>query len=131
MTFRPTPVQRPRIPIWVVAIHGSERSMARALRYDGIVAQVEDPAGIADLADDVARQRTPGARPFEIVAQGQTPPDRARAAEIVGPFAAAGATWWIDANWDGSTVETVRRRIAAGPPRGAAVSSTGAASGRR
>ena len=131
MTFRPTPVQRPRIPIWVVAIHGSERSMARALRYDGIVAQVEDPAGIADLADDVARQRPPGARPFEIVAQGQTPPDRARAAEIVGPFAAAGATWWIDANWDGSTVETVRRRIAAGPPKGAAVSSTGAASGRR
>lgn len=131
MTFRPTPVQRPRIPIWVVAIHGSERSMARALRYDGIVAQVEDPAGIADLADDVARQRTPGARPFEIVAQGQTPPDGKRATEIVGPFAAAGATWWIDANWDGSTVETVRRRIAAGPPRGAAVSSTGAASGRR
>ena len=42
MTFRPTPIQRPRIPIWVVAVHGSERSMARALRYDGILAEVED-----------------------------------------------------------------------------------------
>jgi alkanesulfonate monooxygenase SsuD/methylene tetrahydromethanopterin reductase-like flavin-dependent oxidoreductase (luciferase family) len=131
MTFRPTPVQRPRIPIWVVAIHGSERSMARALRYDGIVAQVEDPAGIADLADDVARQRPPGARPFEIVAQGQTPPDRARATEIVSPIAAAGATWWIDADWDGSTVETVRSRIAAGPPGAAALSSRDETSGRR
>ena len=34
----------------------------------------------------------------------------------MSPFAAAGATWWIDADWDGSTVETVRGRIAAGPP---------------
>ena len=90
--------------------------MARALRYDGILAEVEDPAGVAELADDAARQRPPGDRPFEIVAQGQTPPDRARATEIVSPFAAAGATWWIDADWDGSTVETVRDRIAAGPP---------------
>ncbi len=35
MTFRPTPVQRPRIPIWVVGILSSERSMRRALRWAG------------------------------------------------------------------------------------------------
>jgi len=122
MTFRPPPIQRPRIPIWVVAVHGSERSLARALRYDGIVAQVEDPAGIAALADAAGAGRPAGGRPFEIVAQGQTPPDHARATEIVSPFAAAGATWWIDADWDGSTVETVRRRVAAGPPRAATLS---------
>src|SRR6266705_3732435 len=39
MTFRPTPVQRPRIPIWVVGIMTSERSMRRALRWDGILCQ--------------------------------------------------------------------------------------------
>lgn len=116
MTFRPTPIQRPRIPIWVVAVHGSERSMDRALRYDGIVAQVEDPAGIAALTDYVAHNGRDGDRPFDIVAQGQTPPDRQRAAAIVRPFAAAGATWWIDADWSASTVETVRSRIEAGPP---------------
>src|SRR5919112_1870291 len=38
MTFRPPPVQRPRIPIWVVGAWPSKRSVGRALRYDGILA---------------------------------------------------------------------------------------------
>ena len=32
MAFHPTPVQRPRIPIWVVGAWPSERSMSRVLR---------------------------------------------------------------------------------------------------
>src|SRR5512143_501243 len=39
----PPPVQQPRIPIWVVGVWGSRKSMARALRYDGILPQVLDP----------------------------------------------------------------------------------------
>ena len=35
----------------------------------------------------------------------------------VRPYAEAGATWWIDANWAEATVESVRRRARAGPPR--------------
>jgi alkanesulfonate monooxygenase SsuD/methylene tetrahydromethanopterin reductase-like flavin-dependent oxidoreductase (luciferase family) len=118
MTFRPTPVQRPRIPIWVVGAWPSERSMRRALRYDGVLAQVEDADGIAAIAQYVARERRGGEadRPFEIVAQGKTPPDRPRAVEIVRPFALAGATWWIDGDWDGATVATLRARIQGGPP---------------
>jgi alkanesulfonate monooxygenase SsuD/methylene tetrahydromethanopterin reductase-like flavin-dependent oxidoreductase (luciferase family) len=116
MVFRPTPVQQPRIPIWVIGIHTSERSMDRALRYDGAVAQVADPAAFAELAGVVRRRLEPRDRPFDIVAQGSTPPDAA-AAEIVRPWRNAGATWWLDANWEGSTVESVRARIAAGPPR--------------
>ena len=38
MTFLPRPVQRPRIPIWVVGAWPSEKSMNRALRYDGLLA---------------------------------------------------------------------------------------------
>jgi alkanesulfonate monooxygenase SsuD/methylene tetrahydromethanopterin reductase-like flavin-dependent oxidoreductase (luciferase family) len=118
MTFRPTPVQRPRIPIWVVGRWPSERSMRRTLRYDGVIAQVEEADGIAAIAEYVARHRPAGdqGRAFEIVAQGTTPPDSARASEIVRPFAAAGATWWIDANWEGASVDTLRKRIEAGPP---------------
>src|SRR6185437_8645693 len=33
MTFTPPPIQRPRIPIWVVGAWPSERSMRRAIRY--------------------------------------------------------------------------------------------------
>jgi alkanesulfonate monooxygenase SsuD/methylene tetrahydromethanopterin reductase-like flavin-dependent oxidoreductase (luciferase family) len=119
MTFRPTPVQQPRIPIWVVGAWPNERSMRRTLRYDGVVAQVADADGIREIAEYVARERPPDAagRSFEIVAQGTTTTDAQAAAAIVRPYAEAGATWWIDADWDYATVESQRTRIAAGPPR--------------
>jgi hypothetical protein len=123
MTFRPTPVQRPRIPIWVVGAWPHERSMRRTLRYDGVLAQVADAEGIAAIADYVVRERQAEGqdRPFEIVAQGSTPRDPVRAAEIVRPFAAAGATWWIDADWKVAGEKALRGRIEAGPPRLATV----------
>ena len=118
MTFRPTPVQRPRIPIWVVAVGTSERSMARAARWDGLVTQVGRAAELAPITAFLDRART-GWRDdgFELVAQGSTPPDAARAARAVRPWADAGATWWLDADWQGATVASQRRRIEAGPPR--------------
>jgi alkanesulfonate monooxygenase SsuD/methylene tetrahydromethanopterin reductase-like flavin-dependent oxidoreductase (luciferase family) len=118
MTFRPTPIQRPRIPIWVVGAWPHERSMRRALRWDGIVTQVAHSDEVRSIADYVRRERPEERRgePFEIVAQGSTPTDPAAAASIVGPWAEAGATWWIDADWDTPSLESLRRRIAAGPP---------------
>ena len=119
MTFRPTPVQRPRIPIWVVGAWPHERSMRRTLRYDGVVTQTGDPAEIRAIVEFVARERDPASaeRPFEIVVQGRTPPEPAVASAAVRPFADAGATWWIDGDWEGATVASLRKRIAAGPPR--------------
>lgn len=120
MTFQPTPVQQPRIPIWVVGAWPKERSMRRVLRWDGIVTQTEDADAIRAIAEYVGKERSPALldRPFEIVVQGSTPADDpARAAETVRPYAAAGGTWWVDANWEDATVNSVRRRIQAGPPR--------------
>ena len=118
MTFRPTPVQRPRIPIWVVGAWPSDRSMRRTLRFDGVIAQVTDPPLVEAVAEFVARERPASRadRPFEIVAQGRTPLDPGNRHRTVEAFAAAGATWWIDADWDAATVESQRARIAAGPP---------------
>lgn len=120
MTFRPVPVQRPRIPIWVVGAWPHERSMRRVLRYDGIVTQTDRPDEIGAIAGYVAREREPGpgSGPFEIVAQGRTPPDAVKARDAVRPFADAGATWWIEGDWEGATVESLRQRIDVGPPFG-------------
>ena len=117
MTFRPTPVQRPRIPIWVVGAWPNERSMRRTLRYDGVLSQVGDSKGIAAIGDYVSRERPANTSgpPFEIVAQGSTPPDPVRAAEMVRPYATAGATWWIDGDWEAATIESLRARVQAGP----------------
>ena len=120
MTMRPRPVQQPRIPIWVVGAWPSTRSIGRALRWDGLVLQTEDPAEIASIGARVrdARGSAPDARPFEIVAQGTTPADAEAASLIVRPVSQAGATWWIEADWSAAaTVRSVTQRIAAGPPR--------------
>jgi hypothetical protein len=118
MTFRPTPVQRPRIQIWVVGAWPSERSVRRTLRFDGILPQTDDPSQIREIAAFIERERAPEDRgsPFEIVVEGATPLEPERAATTVGPLAEAGATWWIEADWSGATVDSLRRRIAAGPP---------------
>ena len=127
MTFLPTPVQQPRIPIWVVAAWPRPKSMARALRYDGILANFFNPDGsmgegtperYAEIAAYVAAHR-PASEPFDIVVEGTTPADDpAAAAAIVRPFAEAGGTWWIESPWqEPNEVPDLRRRIAAGPPR--------------
>lgn len=126
MTFLPKPVQSPRIPIWVVAAWPSERSMARAMRYDGLLPNVivdgkqQDitPDHIRAMASYVAERRAL-ATPFDIVMEGETPgDDPARAAAIVRPFAEAGATWWNETRWSAmDDIELVRTRIRQGPPR--------------
>ena len=118
MTFRPTPVQRPRIPIWVVGAWPHERSMRRVLRYDGIVTQSDGPDEVRAIAEYVARERgpAPDGAAFEIVAQGRTPPDALKARDAARRYADAGATWWVEGDWEGATVESLNRRIDVGPP---------------
>jgi alkanesulfonate monooxygenase SsuD/methylene tetrahydromethanopterin reductase-like flavin-dependent oxidoreductase (luciferase family) len=128
LVLRPAAVQRPRIPVWTVGAWPHERSMRRALRWDGVVVQA--PAGVgpssrpelvAEVCAWIARNRDPSAaaRPFDVVVDGITPADDPRAAgAITRPVAEAGATWWVEADWSGGGVEALRARIAAGPPRG-------------
>ena len=127
MTFRPTPVQRPRPPIWVVGGFPRLKSMARALRYDGILLnflgadgsqQEGTPERYADAVAYVVAHRTePG--PFDVVVEGTTlADDPAAAAARVRPFAEAGGTWWIESPWQApNDVPDLSQRIAAGPPR--------------
>ena len=119
MTFRPTPVQRPRIPIWVVGAWPNERSMRRVVQWDGVVTQTDAVDEIKAIAEYVERERPTELRrrPFEIVVQGSTPKDPAKARKKVAPYAEAGGTWWIEADWSAATVDSLRERIKAGPPR--------------
>jgi alkanesulfonate monooxygenase SsuD/methylene tetrahydromethanopterin reductase-like flavin-dependent oxidoreductase (luciferase family) len=125
MAFRPTPIQRPRIPIWVVGAWPSERSMARAARYDGLLPYVLagpdvaadglTPALLGQLRDWVAKRRD--ITQFDIIVDGKTPTDdAAQAAEIVQAWADAGATWWVESDWSTSDVDVQRHRILSGPP---------------
>jgi alkanesulfonate monooxygenase SsuD/methylene tetrahydromethanopterin reductase-like flavin-dependent oxidoreductase (luciferase family) len=131
MTFIPRPVQRPRIPIWVVGAWPRERSMARAARYDGVMPskQATDGSFGQPLTPDDIRElrawltaRRPDGAPFDIVLEGETPGDDPTAAAAqVRSLAEAGATWWLEGLWDAmQDPDRVRRRIVAGPPPSAA-----------
>jgi alkanesulfonate monooxygenase SsuD/methylene tetrahydromethanopterin reductase-like flavin-dependent oxidoreductase (luciferase family) len=124
--MRPTPVQRPRVPVWVVGAWPRARSMRRAARWDGIVVQADDdgtPAGqletLVPIVDWLRRERGQADLdgPYDVVLGGTTPPDPEAAGALMAPLGAAGATWWIEQDWSaGATAETLRARILAGPP---------------
>jgi alkanesulfonate monooxygenase SsuD/methylene tetrahydromethanopterin reductase-like flavin-dependent oxidoreductase (luciferase family) len=124
MAFTPTPVQQPRIPIWVVGGWPSERSMGRVLRYDGLLPYVlpgsdveYGPKAVAEMRNWIGERRS--LEGFDIVVEGATPADDATAAaETLRPWAEAGATWWIESNWSSGDAASTRRRIEAGPPIG-------------
>lgn len=124
----PPPIQKPRIPIWVVGAWPSEKSVRRVLRYDGWLPNVLGEDGkvrMSPATPDEIRAMTIYAQahraettPFDIVVEGTTSgDDPAQAASIVRPFAQAGATWWIEAMWGDHEIEHWLARIRSGPPR--------------
>ena len=127
MTQLPRPVQKPRIPLWVVGVWPKSKSVNRALRWDGIIVQayredknkmpVTTPDDIRAIKQYVDTQRQKKA-PFDIITGGATPgKNRKKAAAIVQPFLAAGATWWLDDLWSANDKQVILTRIKQGPPR--------------
>ena len=128
MTFIPRPVQKPRIPIWVVGAWGKQKSMQRALKYDGLIPVVKKPDGSEDKVTakmihnmrefvhenrKIQRNRR---REFDIITEGATPTNERKARKIVEPFVESGATWWMETMWGTNRTQKVRERIVAGPP---------------
>lgn len=124
MKLLPPSLQQPRIPVWVVGVWPSQKSMQRVLRWDGIIPQKmgreQQPLTPDDLREikayiDANRTQT---TPFEIISEGETPgDDPGRAAAIIRPWIEAGTTWWMEARWSATGPDEVRQRIRQGPPR--------------
>src|SRR6266508_2726446 len=120
----PAPVQKPRIPIWIVGAWPSKKSMQRVLRYDGLLPQTLkpikgfNPAILREINEYIQSHRKDTSH-FDIVVEGKTPWNNKReAATIVREWANAGATWWNEAMWDAmDRLDAVRERVRQGPPR--------------
>ena len=126
VTFRPTPIQRPRPPIWIACDWPHRLPLRRAARWDGVVPMVVSPedgswkptaAVVTEIVAAIGEQRT-STDPFDVVITGRTSPDqRAAARETVEPIAAAGATWWLEGfRPQAGEYAAALRRIEAGPP---------------
>jgi len=121
MTFVPPPVQRPRVPIWPIGAWPYERSMRRAVRYDGVIIEPQgeelSPDLVRKVAEWVAEHRASDG-PFDLIVSGTTQGDDPDAAGPVDALADAGATWWLEEKWEEpNDVDVVRARIRQGPPR--------------
>ena len=116
--FTPTPVQRPRIPVWVGGVLPAPRPVARAARWDGMVpirfagGSLIRPsaADIDGVGERIAAARGSAAagpagqaagpasagQGFDLVVWAEVAPDPAAVAEIARPYRRSGATWWIE-----------------------------------
>ncbi len=109
--FLPTPVQRPRVPVWVAATWpGRAGPLRRAARWDGIVPIPADPTSLVLQPDDVRALRAAVGRDdaaFDVViTPGHDGDPRA--------YADAGATWWLSVAF---TRADALRCAREGPPR--------------
>jgi hypothetical protein len=128
LSFHKAAGDRRHQPRWVVGGWPRPKSMRRAALQDGWL-----PAAVgAELAPDLLTQGVERIRKerqahgltmdgYDVVAEGTTAVGDPKAADTVRPWADAGATWWIDADWSSMDRTVARqnaeRRLAAGPPR--------------
>ena len=125
VAFQPTPVQRPRIPIWVAGAWPRRGPLRRAARFEGsfplkLDRQGEliplDPDDLRELLAVVHDLRQTS-EPFDLVIGGTTPDDPAAARDLIEPLAEAGMTWWQESVDPRQTdLDAFRRRVRKGPP---------------
>jgi alkanesulfonate monooxygenase SsuD/methylene tetrahydromethanopterin reductase-like flavin-dependent oxidoreductase (luciferase family) len=132
VVFRPAPVQRPRVPVWVGGEWPARPPMRRAARWDGAMPilldgdgprrrpRQPDAATVREIHRFLVGQRAAAGldrEPFDLVVSGTSPAAPAAAADLTGPLAAAGATWWAECVWDDlERAEPMVRRVDQGPP---------------
>jgi alkanesulfonate monooxygenase SsuD/methylene tetrahydromethanopterin reductase-like flavin-dependent oxidoreductase (luciferase family) len=109
--FLPRPLQQPRIPIWCGAHWPNRPPLRRAARYDGVV-PIGDvpPDAVTELLSEVAEHRT-RQESFDVAIPSWT------ATATPHEYAAAGATWWLEAFQPDSPLETAQTAIERGPER--------------
>jgi alkanesulfonate monooxygenase SsuD/methylene tetrahydromethanopterin reductase-like flavin-dependent oxidoreductase (luciferase family) len=123
----PSPVQQP-IPIWMVGYHGSEKSMGRAIQYQGLLPTYPDHFNrspdeqftfFSEMAAWVRAHRADSSA-YDFVVEGN-PSGKSDAdySADKASYAAAGATWWVEGMWDAvgaaDAVARVRARLVNGP----------------
>jgi alkanesulfonate monooxygenase SsuD/methylene tetrahydromethanopterin reductase-like flavin-dependent oxidoreductase (luciferase family) len=106
--FEPTPVQQPRIPIWVAGRWPKRRPVQRAARWDGYFPiGLTGPDDLAELARQIGGLRSGNDGQFDLVVE-------VPAGGAPEPWEAAGATWVLTSFETQSTLEFVQEAIEAG-----------------
>lgn len=123
--FLPTPIQTPRIPIWVGGVWPNRAPFRRAARWDGVFPHYQGPDGAGMMPPDVLREmlafigaQRAATAPFDVVLRNKTPSgdlDQERA--VVAAYAEAGLTWWLAGVEGHPRLHDMRARIRQGPAK--------------
>lgn len=120
--FLPTPLQKPRIPIWVGGFWPKKAPFRRAMKWDGVVPlklpeELLKPEDLREITGYVKKHRTARSK-FDFVNIGWTASkNRQSNREKVAPFIEAGMTWWLESLYTKrDSPGEMRRRIRLGPP---------------
>ncbi len=125
--FLPTPVQRPRIPIWIAGGWPAKPGFRRAARWDGVfpihrdvpAGETMSPAQLAEVVGYTTAHRAADG-PFDVAIEAQTEgSDPAADLALTARYRAVGLTWWVEALHPArGPLAEMRARLDAGPPRG-------------
>jgi probable F420-dependent oxidoreductase len=118
--FVPTPVQRPRVPIWVGGEWPNRPPLRRAARYDGafpVGADRFDADDVKRLLAIVREHRAPDAGPFDVVLSGRGGAHHDGTQADIGALGDAGVTWWVETLQPDDSLSAGRALVTAGPPR--------------
>lgn len=128
--FAPTPIQSPRIPIWVGGNWPNKAPFRRAARWDGMMPQVDLKQGNElsqlEAAIRYARGQRQAAAHDVVYSTSLLPGDEpGRLSERIAQYKETGITWLLEqlypehfgGEWQGIwPVDAMRRRILQGPP---------------
>ncbi len=138
--FVPTPIQQPRIPVWVAGTWPTKTEIKgtapfrRAARWDGVFPIARDlgwtdmlsPQHMKDIAA-LVREHRQSEEPFDLVLGGISTGDPTQDGDIVASYAEVGVTWWVENviphrydgwDWIGPwPLAAMRDRIRLGPPK--------------
>ena len=127
--FTPTPVQNPRIPVWIAGFWPNKAPFRRAARWDGMIPLLPDENRLAHLksAIEYVRGQRASDAPFDVVHLTRKPSANDHdIAEQVASFTNVGVNWWVEElippyfgtdweeQWD---FEAMHQYIINGPPR--------------
>ncbi len=127
VAFRPTPLQKPRIPVWVGGFWPNKAPFRRAARWDGIIPLKTSGGGLLDPQDlsqvlDFIRPLRAGETAFDAAIIGTRPglgKTPAAVKKSLSQLEQAGATWWLQALFlERNSFEKQRVTIRQGPPQG-------------
>lgn len=107
--FEPTPIQQPRIPVWVAGRWPNRRPLIRAARWDGFFPiDLNGPDDLAVLSAELREARREQDGAFDLVVEVEPGAE-------TGPWESAGATWVLTSIESPPRLEEVRAAIEAGP----------------